>query len=87
MFRLHQIKEKIIKNFLLENGRIPTDIELAKILKNMQMYAPTTVPMVPEKDALSNSAFIKTTLQDLVVDRDDINKLTEELMKIFQIIE
>ena len=79
MFRLHQIKEKIIKNFLLENGRIPTDIELEKILKNMQMYAPTTVPMVPEKDALSNSDFIKTTLQDLVVDRDDINKLTEEL--------
>ena len=79
MFRLHQIKEKIIKNFLLENGRIPTDIELAEILKNMQMYAPTTVPMVPEKDALSNSDFIKTTLQDLVVDRDDINKLTEEL--------
>ena len=79
MFRLQQLTKKVIKDFLKKEGRLPSELETQNLLDTLEVYGPSTAPMVPEKEAKSNAIFIRDTLKALVHDRDDISKLTEEL--------
>jgi len=72
--RKEQVYTKIIKDFVAEHGRVPTEGELHKLSGN-DMYVPLTVPIVPKDKAVSNTTYFKSTVQGLLDDGYDIMNL------------
>ena len=79
MSRILQTKKRLIKQFIKDNGRTPTEYELNKLLRDIEEWAPETQPMVPEEEALSYPAFIAQALTSLTNDRINISELTANL--------
>lgn len=74
--RKEQVYTKIIKDFVSEHNRMPTEGELHQIARR-NLYVPMTTPVVPKDKAISNPKHFRNTLRGLLDDGYDIMELIE----------
>ena len=79
MDREAQVRDRIIREYYEQEGAMPSEDTLGKLIEQEGLFSPATKPIVPLYGALSNPKYISKTLHNLLKDRTDISMLLENL--------